>query len=160
MNIAYTYKLFDHTRLAGTKLTREEGRIWHPYFRPWRFAEQNPTSRVRALTEPETIMVGMSSCITVLCYPFFCHESGRFIALEEFYSSYKPYIAVDVEKSSGTPTCYLYDLTDYGIYICFGEDGNLNKREVDPGRYHRLIEWMTKHIPWKVNPGLKLSSEL
>ena len=158
--IVYAWHRFDRSRISGARLTPTEHHIWHPYFRPWRFKEHDDGAGINSLDEKIVIQIGLSTSIFIASYPFFAHKTGRFIALEEFYTNYEPALCVDAESPNGTAVSYMYNLASYDLYKCeYIVDVGLKMTELDPGKYNNLIVWITTHIPWKTNPNLKLSSE-
>tara|TARA_R100001244_G_scaffold25113_2_gene25431 strand:- start:88426 stop:88899 length:474 start_codon:yes stop_codon:yes gene_type:complete len=154
MDTIYLLKRFDAARFIGSKINVEERNDWHPYFRPWRWDVSGYFTVVKTLLSPQAIVLDDSSYLKILCYPFFANKTGRFISLDEFYSD-EPVLCVDSERADGVPESYLYDCSD--LYRIELSDGKLCAEKVDQGKYASLIDWMTKHVPWHVNPGVKLS---
>ena len=59
----------------------------------------------------------------------------------------------DWENVRYKPYYITYDLENYDLHKIY--EGKMSS--LDPGKYLGLTEWMINHLPWKVNPNLKLS---
>ena len=80
--------------------------------------------------------------------PFFVHESGYHILVEEMYSpDYKPCLAVE----SNVGNCYyVYNYTDDTLRrLKLSNDNQPEYSVMGINKYYKLVNWMVKNLPWR-----------